>query len=534
MNSSMTLQTTRLCAALGFALAAWGAQAAGTTRVIVSYQGAESAASVRAAAQRLGGVMKVDLSHVRAMALEVPTARLAELRKLRGVVRVEVDQKRELAPRVPTTLSADEADAALDAMRAPNPLRQRLPYGIKQAQGKNVPGSDADPITVCIIDSGLDRTHPDLPGDSATGSFDPGGAGNWYDVENPHGTHVAGTVAAVDNNLGVIGVAGRGEVRLHIMKVFTGDSWAYSSTLSAATQECKAAGAKVISMSLRGLFPNAAERENFAQLERDGIISVAAAGNDGLQINAYPASYPSVISVAAIDVNSNWANFSNRNSQVELSAAGVNVASTMPVGSGGLMGSLRQTGIGYSAIPLEGSPETGIDTPVVAPTYDLGFGDAVDAGASGKTCLISRGTNSFSDKVLNCQASGGVAAVLYNNAPGNFTGTLGGVATTIPSMSISDVDGAAMKAAIPAVARMRVASVDYGFMSGTSMSTPHVSGVVAKLWRLHPECSNTEIRSSLGNSALDLDAPGRDVRTGFGLVQLRTAHERINELGCGN
>lgn len=534
MNQRIMWPTTRLCAALGLAVATWGAQAADTTRVIVSYQSAESAASVRAAAQRLGGVLKVDLGHVQAMAVEVPTARLAALRKLPGVVRVEVDQKRELVPHVAATVSADEADAAMDALRGEGALRQRLPYGIKQAQGKNVPGSSADPITVCIIDTGLDRTHPDLPGASATGSFDPGGSGNWYDVDNPHGTHVAGTVAALDNNLGVIGIAGRGEVRLHIVKVFTGDAWSYSSTLSAATQECKAAGAKVISMSLRGLFPNSAERENFAQLERDGLISVAAAGNDGAQINGYPASYPSVISVAAVDINRNWASFSNRNGQVELAAAGVNVASTLPVGAGGLMGSLRQAGAGYASIPLEGSPQTGADTPVIAATYDFGLGDAVDTGAAGKMCVILRGVNSLSAKVLNCQDSGGVAAVIYNNVPGNFNGTLGGVATTIPSVSISDVDGVAMKAAVPAAARMRVAAVDYGYLSGTSMSTPHVSGVAAKLWRLHPECSNIEIRSSLDNSALDLGDPGRDARTGFGLVQLRTAHERINTMGCGN
>lgn len=539
MNTT-TLRTTRLCAALGLALATLGAQAAAdTTRVIVSFKNTE-AASVRQAVARLGGVTKVDLAHINAIAVEVPSSRVAQLSKLAGVASVEVDAKRYLDPMVRAAATADEADAAMAATAArlapmAKPItRQRMPYGIKMVQGKNVPKINAAPVMVCIIDSGLDSTHPDLDGVQMSGASD-GGAGDWNGFPLfPHGTHVAGTIAAVDNDTGVIGVAGRGEVSLYNVRVFNSlGNWTYASDLAAATQQCKAAGAKVISMSLRGLTANSAERENFAQLERDGILSVAAAGNDGMAIKAYPASYSSVISVAAIDKDRAWASFSNRAAEVELAAPGVNVASTMPVGAGGLMSSVRQAGTGYSSIALEGSPETGIDTPVVAATYDFGFGDKVDAGAAGKSCLISRGTIAFSEKVLNCQASGGVSAVIYNNVAGNFNGTLNGVATTIPSASVSDVDGAALKAGAPAPTKMMIATTDYGYMTGTSMSTPHVAGVAAKLWRLHPDCTNTQIRDSLDKSAVDLDAAGRDVKTGFGLVQLRAAHERITAMGCG-
>ena len=61
---------------------------------------------------------------------------------------------------------------------------------------------------------------------------------------------------------------------------------------------------------------------------------------------------------------------------------------------------------------------------------------------SGKICLIQRGTLTFAEKVTFCETSGGLGAVIYNNAPGNFNGTLGDTVTHIPSVSASDTDGA--------------------------------------------------------------------------------------------
>ncbi|MGB9110248.1 MAG: PA domain-containing protein [Telluria sp.] len=64
---------------------------------------------------------------------------------------------------------------------------------------------------------------------------------------------------------------------------------------------------------------------------------------------------------------------------------------------------------------------------------------------SGKVCLIQRGTVDFATKVTNCQNSGGVGAVVYNNVAGPVAGTLGTTVTTIPSVGASDTEGAAMK-----------------------------------------------------------------------------------------
>jgi subtilisin family serine protease len=153
---------------------------------------------------------------------------------------------------------------------------------------------------------------------------------------------------------------------------------------------------------------------------------------------------------------------------------------------------------------------------------------------SGKVCLIARGTVDFAVKVSNCQASGGVGAVVYNNVAGGFGGTLGTTVTTIPSVTASDTEGAAMKNQLGQSATVAVTATNYAFYDGTSMATPHVSAVAALVWSYFPTCTAAQIRSTLGKSAEDLGAAGRDVKFGYGLVQAKAAHDRIASLGCGN
>ena len=165
--------------------------------------------------------------------------------------------------------------------------------------------------------------------------------------------------------------------------------------------------------------------------------------------------------------------------------------------------------------------------------YDLATGESIDNGASGRICLIQRGNISFHDKVKNCQDSGGVGAIIYNNAAGSFGGTLGDTnATTIPAVTVSDTDGAAMKANAGLSASINIGTGNYGNMSGTSMASPHVAGVAALVWSHHPSCSNVEIRNVLNATAQDLGAAGRDVKFGFGLAQTKDAIDYITNKGC--
>ena len=109
------------------------------------------------------------------------------------------------------------------------------PYGIDQVNALSVSDEFVHNRMVCIIDSGYDASHEDLPsaasGSTITGTS--GGAGPWNVDGDGHGTHVAGSICAVgDNGRGVVGVNRNGELKLHIVRVF-GDNgnWAWTSTL---------------------------------------------------------------------------------------------------------------------------------------------------------------------------------------------------------------------------------------------------------------------------------------------------------------
>jgi serine protease len=206
------------------------------------------------------------------------------------------------------------------------------PYGIAMVQANQLSDSGSVNQKVCIVDTGYTLNHEDLPSSGVTGDdgYGSNDTGNWYNDGNGHGTHVAGTVAAIGgNNKGVVGVNPSGKLGLHIVKVFNDQgNWAYGSDLIKAVSQCQASGATVISMSLGGGASSSAEQAAFDQAYASGILNVAAAGNDGNSTMSYPASYNSVMSVAAVDSSGTLANFSQYNSQVEIAAPGVNVQST--------------------------------------------------------------------------------------------------------------------------------------------------------------------------------------------------------------
>ena len=346
-----------------------------------------------------------------------------------------------------------------------------------------------------------------------------------------HGTHVAGTIAAMNNDLGVVGVT-PGTVSLYIVKIFGDDglwvSKAHASDLIDAAYHCADNGANVISMSLSGTQKSGKEEMAFENLYAAGILSVAAASNDGISEYHYPASYDSVISVAALDETYQVADFSQFNDQVELAAPGVAVLSTIPYLE---VNQLTVDGETFTANHVEFTP------------YINAGGVLVDGGRclatdnwDGAVVLCERGDISFYDKVMNVQNSGGVAAVLYNNEPGNFFGTLGeGNSSTIVAISLSQEDGqylVANKLGLWADISTNITwnANSYEAWDGTSMATPHVSAVAALIWSWDPSLTNQKIREALQLTALDLGDPGRDVYYGYGLVQ---AYDALVYLGGG-
>ncbi|MTW14397.1 S8 family serine peptidase [Pseudoduganella eburnea] len=487
-----------------------------TTRVIVQFQPGKGAA-VKSAVAAAHGSIKHEIFGMDAMAVEVPAQAVKGLEHNPNVLLVEEDVKR-------TALSLTTPSTG-----TPYQLGQSVPWGIKAVQADQLSDANTSNRKVCIIDSGYDNSHEDLFGNNVTGEYD-SGTGWWYTDENHHGSHVAGTIAAINNSgVGVVGVNPNKNLKLHIVKVFGASGWAYSSTLTTAVNKCVTAGANVISMSLGGGASSKTEQRAFDSAQTKGILSIAAAGNDGNTVISYPAGYSSVMMVAAVDENKAWASFSQYNTKVEISGPGVGVLSTVPMGAGS-ESHLTVGATTYTPGDMTGSPKT----TATAALADFGLGDAVNSAVSGKVCLIQRGTVDFATKVSNCQASGGVGAIVYNNVAGGFGGTLGTTVTNIPSVTASDTDGAAMKAQLGQSATVQVKATNYAYYDGTSMATPHVSAVAALVWSYFPTCTGSQIRSSLTKSALDLDAAGKDNKTGYGLVQAKAAYDRIKSLGCGN
>lgn len=490
----------------------------GKTRVIVQFQPGQQAAMERAL-KRAGGELHYTFKELNAFAVSLPAAALDGIAHNPNVVLIEED-----AIRFPIGIEPSQP-------ASPSPLftGQVVPYGIDMVQARDVWDVDRNGVvdtgaptgsnrTLCIIDSGLYTGHEDFQGLTASGY-----AGNlpWNADGFGHGSHVAGTIAAVNNTLGVIGVT-PGTVKLYIVRVFGDDgAWAYSSTLIDAANRCASAGANIISMSLGGSRSNVTERRGFDTLYSKGILSIAAAGNEGTTAYSYPASYASVVSVAAIDASKMVADFSQKNDQVELAAPGVGVLSSVPY-------------IDSTTITVDGVTYTGGHVEFSA--RGTAAGALVDGGLctstgswAGMVVLCQRGDISFYDKVMNVQNSGGAAAVLYNNVPGGFLGTLGeGYSSSIVAISLSLEDGLFLLENQPGSvgtveSTLTKPASGYEAWDGTSMATPHVSAVAALVWGADPTATNVEIRNALTATAEDIGTTGRDTSYGYGLVQAKAA-----------
>jgi subtilisin family serine protease len=278
-------------------------------RVLVQFKPGKKAA-VKQSALAAGGEIHYEFDELDTIAVTLPARALQGIRHNPNVLLVEQD-----APRYP-------AD-------------QTVPYGVDSVEARDLWDADRDGavdpgaptgsgLMVCIIDSGVYLGHEDFAGVSFAG----GDPSDWYTDTCGHGTHVAGTVAAMNNTTGVVGVS-PGDVSLYIVKVYgDGCGWTYASDLIDAAQFCGDVGANIINMSLTGYWPSNSERSKFQQLYNRGILLVAAAGNWGSTAYGWPASYDSVVSVGAVNQSNVVASFSQQNDQIELVAPGVNVYST--------------------------------------------------------------------------------------------------------------------------------------------------------------------------------------------------------------
>jgi hypothetical protein len=217
-------------------------------------------------------------------------------------------------------------------------------------------------IVVAVLDTGVDRNHTDLAGniwtnagEIANDGLDNDGNGYVDDVYgwnfangnnntldgNSHGTHVAGTIAAVNNGFGATGVAYNS--RIMPVKVLSDSGSGSYSGVAQGIRYAVDNGADVINMSLGGGSTDSAVQSALQYASSRGVIVVMAAGNEGAAQPGYPASSATSwgLAVGAVDSSNQMASFSNRagsnSSMMYVTAPGVQVYSTLPNGGYGFL-----------------------------------------------------------------------------------------------------------------------------------------------------------------------------------------------------
>jgi subtilisin family serine protease len=302
----------------------------------------------------VGGVKLKNLDLIGAKAVWLPNrAAASKLAKMHGVIRVDDDVIVEALVR---------EEAVKTSKSAPQPA-ETLPWGIDRVDAELVwpLGNTGDPIKVGIIDTGISNKHPDLLSNVKGGVNTINSLKSWND-DNGHGSHVAGIVAAIDNDIGVIGVGP--QIDLYAIKVLNASGSGYLSDVIEGIQWAVAKGMQVINMSLGTASDVQSFHDAVVAAKNAGVVIVAAAGNTGGAVT-YPAAYPEVIAVSATDETNNLASWSSRGPEVDLAAPGVSIYSTYKG-----TGYATLSGTSMAAPHVTGAAALLLNTPVTA-AYDF-------------------------------------------------------------------------------------------------------------------------------------------------------------------
>jgi thermitase len=230
-------------------------------------------------------------------------------------------------------------------------------------------------VTIAILDTGVELSHPDLFVKILPG-YDFVNRDDIAQDDNGHGTHVAAIAAASTNNgVGMAGVdPGANIMPVKVLDAFgNGTNANVAAGITWATDQ----GAQVINLSLGGSFPSSVLEDAVNYAYERGVIMVAAAGNSGVGSVLYPAAYPAVIAVAATDNSNNRANFSNFGAEVDVAAPGANIYSAYPGGGYGYRSgtSMAAPHVAGLAAILRGIPGNGplrVVTIIESTCLDLG------------------------------------------------------------------------------------------------------------------------------------------------------------------
>jgi subtilisin len=266
------------------------------------------------------------------------------------------------SPAAAAALARNPKVAYVEPDRVVTIADQATPTGIQRAfvdnQAVDIDKSDdyRVDVDVAVIDTGIDRQHPDLNVvggiNCAQGSIFRATCSGDGDDDHYHGTHVAGTIAALDNDQGVVGMAPG--ARLWAVKVLNSKGSGYTSWIVAGIDwvTARAGEIEVANMSLGGAGYSQAEYYAIEGARTAGVAFAVAAGNNDADANGYsPGGFDNVLSVSAladfnglpgggaastcrVDVDDTLADFSNWGPEVDIAAPGVCILSTYPLEQG--------------------------------------------------------------------------------------------------------------------------------------------------------------------------------------------------------
>jgi subtilisin family serine protease len=431
-------------------------------------------------------------------------------------------------------------------------------------------GSDA--VTVAVIDTGIDYSHPDLssqmwinPGENCPGcrtdGIDNDGNGyvdDWrgWDFangdnnpmdDNGHGTHVAGTIGATGNNgIGVTGVNWR--VRLLPLKFLSAAGTGTTADAVSAVLYAADKGATVLNNSWGGDEYSQALADAITVADTHGALFVAAAGNSGTDNDSmptYPASYalPNVLTVAATDNSDQLAYFSNvGRKSVDLAAPGLNIYSTWPGGTYQYMSGTSMaaphvsgavalakaafpsaTGVGLKALLLESVDPLASLTNYTATGGRLNANNAVTCNGAPKLWFESPATGfdaevgtpvTFTAIATRCADSGGVSV----------TATANGSPVALTPRGDGLYTGSYTPAATGAI------SLSVSATAGATTKTRTISGIATAVYSISPGGPAVTITTSVPdeNARLKFDGQaGQRVSLKLAPVTISTSYVSI-------
>lgn len=381
-------------------------------------------------------------------------------------------------------------------------------------------------VKVAVLDTGFDTGHPDLPVPAAAASFVPG---ETYFDGHSHGSHVAGTILARDNDIGVVGVGP--SLSLVVAKVLSNAGEGEWADIIAGVEWSVAQGAKVLNMSFSGADYSQAMQDAMNAAFAAGCLPVAAAGNQSTNEPRYPASMDNVMSVAAVSEIDEPAWFSNFGPTISVAAPGTQVESTVPVNSWQITFGFKTR----TAIHVPGSQENPRYGRNIYCEYGWFYWDFPDS-VSGNIAHIRDSLFFPADYVIeNAWDAGAIAVVLSSDLESGYQ-----PAITYdhfrPVWYVQKSVGDELILSDGVNMSITPAAAGHGYDSydGTSMASPHVAGAAGALFASFvpaiglPPLPPATVRWVLERTA-DQPGPGpRNDLVGYGVINLKHAGDYLS------